>query len=300
MLYVRRCRIFINGDFKMNNKKNIITKIEIQKRNKDRVNIFINEQFAFACSAELIYTHSLCKGKIIDMSYLKEIIFEDNCIKCKGSALRIIERTYKTEKQIRDKLSEKEYDEKVINKTLEFLKQYKFVDDERFLEAYIKDKLKSQGKNKIKYALINKGISEELIERKLINIDKSSEQDRALKLAEKKLEVLMKNESDARKIYKKLGDYLVRNGYNLDIVQDILNNLVKEELNNTNRKKQENKETDKKVNKLYELAEKRYELIIKSESDKIKIRKKLSDYILRRGYEWEEVKSALNCIMKDI
>ena len=31
---------------------NIITKIEVQKRNKDRVNVYINEEFNFACSSE--------------------------------------------------------------------------------------------------------------------------------------------------------------------------------------------------------------------------------------------------------
>ena len=34
---------------------NIITKIEVGKRNKERVNIYIDEEYAFSISAELIY-----------------------------------------------------------------------------------------------------------------------------------------------------------------------------------------------------------------------------------------------------
>lgn len=291
-------QIYIGGDFMMNKEKNIITKIELQKRNKDRVNVYINEEFAFACSAELIYTYSLSKDKNIDMDYLKEIIDKDNYIKCKSYALKVMERTYKTEKQIFDKLSQKEYEEKVISKTIDFLKEYKFIDDEKYTEAYIKDKLKSQGKNRIKYALLNKGISDELIKEKLSYLDKEDEENTAVKLAEKKYKLLIKNESDIRKIYKKLGDYLVRSGYNLDIVQNTLNNVVKEELSRPNKTETQNESQDEDTGKLYELAEKRYNIIMKSESDNRKIYKKLSDYLMRRGYAWDDIKSVLNCIIK--
>lgn len=282
----------------MDSEKNIITKIELQKRTKDRVNIYINEEFSFACSAELIYTHGLSKGKNIDISYLKEIIYQDNCIKCKNYALKIIERTYKTEKQMFDKLLQKEYDEKIINKTIEFLKEYKFIDDEKFTETYIKDKLKSQGKNRIRYALINKGIKEELVKRKLSYVDEDTEQSVAARLAEKKYKILIKNESDIRKIYKKLGDYLIRNGYNSDIVQSTVDNLLKEDENSLNRIKPDAESVDKDISKLYELAEKRYNIIMKSESDSKKVYKKLSDYLLRRGYKWDDIKSVLNSIIK--
>jgi Uncharacterized protein conserved in bacteria len=288
----------MDGDSNMNKGKNIITKIELQKRNKDRVNVYVNEEFSFACSAELTYTCSLSKDKEIDIDIIKEIINKDNFIKCKSYALKIIERTYKTERQTFDKLAQKEYDEKIINKTIDFLKEYKFIDDVKYTEAYIKDKLKSQGKNRIKYALINKGISETLIKEKLSCLDSNIEEDAALKLAEKKYRLLIKNESDNRKIYKKLGDYLVRNGYNLDIVQNILNNIVKQEINDLNRTETQQERQDEDASKLYELAEKRYSIIMKSESDKRKIYKKLSDYLIRRGYSWDNIKSVLNSIIE--
>ena len=74
---------------------------------------------------------------------------------------------------------------------MDFLKQYKFIDDEKFTETYIKDKLKSQGKNRIKYSLLNKGIDEELIKEKLSYIDNDDEENVALKLAQKKYKILI-------------------------------------------------------------------------------------------------------------
>ncbi|MCD3298125.1 recombination regulator RecX, partial [Clostridium botulinum C/D] len=40
----------------------LITKIEIGKKNKNRVNIYLDEEFAFACSADLVYYYKLAKG----------------------------------------------------------------------------------------------------------------------------------------------------------------------------------------------------------------------------------------------
>lgn len=285
----------------MTMEKRVITKIEVQKRNKERVNVYINDEFAFACSGELIYIYSLSKGKIVDVDYLEEIIDDDNYRKCKSDALKSIEKAYKTEKQVFDKLTQKEYKDHVIKRTIEFLKEYKFIDDEKFVCMYINDKINSHGKNKIKYELLKKGICEALLSESLNNLDKSIEENTALRLAEKKSKLLVKNESDWRKIYKKLGDYLIRNGYNLDIVQKILNDVVKENLNSLDRTENFNEKNieQEDMNVLRELAKKRYETIIKLENDSKKIYKKLSDYLLRRGYSWENVKPTLNEIINN-
>ena len=75
----------------------IITKIELGKKNKERVNIYIDEEYAFSISAELVYKENLKVKDKVDVEKLKKIANEDNYIKCKNSALKIIEITYKTE-----------------------------------------------------------------------------------------------------------------------------------------------------------------------------------------------------------
>jgi len=41
---------------------------------------------------------------------------------------------------------------------MEFLKQYDFVNDERFVELFIKEKISSIGKNRIKFTLLKKSL----------------------------------------------------------------------------------------------------------------------------------------------
>ena len=103
---------------------NIITKIECGKRNKDRVNIYIDEEYAFSVDMEIVYKEGLKVKDSVDYDKLKKVIEEDNYIKCKNAAIRIIERSYKSEKEIKDKLLKKEFDNKTVNRTLSFLKEY--------------------------------------------------------------------------------------------------------------------------------------------------------------------------------
>jgi regulatory protein len=206
-----------------------ITKIEIQKKNEDRVNIYINYEYAFSCSKELVYTHKLSNGQEIDRDALNAIAAEDNYIKCKNSALRIIERTYKSEKELYDKLIEKGYEEQTIGSTMEFLKKYNFLDDLTYAKMYIKDKIKTQGKNKIKFALIKKGISEEIINSELQELNTEDQNDTIMALAEKKYKTLQKNEKDSRKLSKKLADFLIRKGFQWEEVKPVLKQLLNED-----------------------------------------------------------------------
>ena len=278
----------------------IITKIEIQKRDKDRVNIYMNDEFAFACNAELVYIHSITKGKSIEKEHLKDIIDEDNYIKGKNVALHFLERTFKSAKQVVDKLSAKEFDIKTIDRVMEFLKQYGFVDDERFVELFIKEKIKSTGKNKIKFTLLKKGLPEELIKEGLNKITSEQQVEIALQLGEKKIRILSKSENDTKKVYKKTADYLVRSGYNFEIINEVLDKITKNDKNEefeeqaSFEKGKPSEDTyEEDYDKLYELASKRYNILIKSESQKIKLYKKLGDYLLRRGFQWEQIKKVL-------
>lgn len=268
----------------------LITKIEVGKKNKNRVNVYLDEEFAFACSADLVYYYKLAKGKKIDEKFLNEIVEEDNYLKGKNYALKLLEKGYKSEKEIYDKLISREYNEKSIAKIISFLREYEFIDDERYCKLFVNEKLYSYGRNKIKYLLMKKGINNEIIEYTINNIDENIEKEVAIKLAEKKYKLLISSEKNYKKLYKKIGDYLLNRGYNYNIVSGILNNIIRiEDTNNDNTIGDD----------LQKLAEKRYRIVCKSEKDPIKIYRKLSAYLMRRGYHWEDIKNILKGIVEN-
>ncbi|WP_026884485.1 recombination regulator RecX [Clostridium akagii] len=278
----------------MNNK---ITKIEIQKRKKNRVNVFINEEFSFACSSDLVFMFGLKTGNEFDAESLKKIIEEDNYISCKNYALNVIDRSYKTEKEMHEKLVKKEYNEKVIERVFLFLKEYGFVDDDKYIDLYIGDRIKKNGKIKIKYDLLKKGVDIKLIDKKLNEVSTILEKTAIDILAKKKYESIVKTESNYSKIYTKLKSYLFRAGYNGELVNEILKTILKDK-----KESEENEEFNDEKNimdleKLKVSAEKRYDIIIKRESDETKIYKKLWEYLMRRGFANDQIKKQIREVM---
>ncbi|MEI3337732.1 MAG: recombination regulator RecX [Clostridium sp.] len=203
-----------------------ITEISVQKKNKNRCNIYIDNIFAFGVSNELIYKENLKVGMIIDEEKLKKIAYEENLINCKETALKIIERSYKTKKEMEKRLLEKGYNLEEINETLKFLERYNFINDESYTKAFIKNKTKTQGKQKIKYALKNKGVSEEIIEEELSNLDMKKEKENANILALKKYNILIKRENDKYKIKEKIIRFLISRGYNYEVAKDAVKEML--------------------------------------------------------------------------
>ncbi|WP_102399981.1 recombination regulator RecX [Haloimpatiens massiliensis] len=308
----------------------VISSIEVQKRDKNRVNVYIDNEFAFGCNAELVYTYDLKKGKKVDLEFLQSVAEEDNYLNGKNYALKVIEKTYKTEKEIRDKLYKKEYGDKAIDRIISFLKEYKFLDDYKYAEAFIKERIRKYGKNKIKFDLMKKGIEEDLIIEKFSDISYEKEYDSAYTLGEGKYKILIKSEKEIgkniSKIYKKICDFLIRRGFDYNIVNSVIEQLkssqnlcdneniirINEDIerdnvniveyserkyfNKTNNLSLESEEEN--YQKIKELALKRYKIICKSESDDVKIFRRLCSYLMRRGYSYEKIKSVLKDIIE--
>lgn len=148
--------------------------------------------------------------------------------------------------------------------------------------------------NKIKFTLLKKSLPKELINEELSKITNEELLEVALKPGQKKIVTLSKSEKDAKKLYKKTSDYLARSGYDYEIIKKVLSKITEDD------KAEESCQPDTLVDtsqedyqRMYELASKRYNILIKSETQKIKLYKKLGDYLLRRGFKWEQIKKVL-------
>ncbi|MBW9151181.1 recombination regulator RecX [Clostridium estertheticum] len=285
----------------------LITKIEFQKKNKARVNIYMDGEYAFACDAQLVYIHNITKGRAMDKESLESIVNEDNYIKGKTCALHFLERSFKSTKQVIDKLTMKEFDVKTIERVIDFLRQYDFIDDSLFIQLYIKEKIRSCGKNKIKFALLKKFLPKELINEELNKITSEQLMETALKLANKKIVTLAKSEKDHQKLYKKTSDYLARSGYDYELIRKVMDEIASDDKDDDlvegiplSKGEAYEDTAEEDYNKLYELASKRYNILIKSETDKRKIYKRLYDYLLRRGFRWEQIKKVLRNLINGV
>ena len=81
-------------------------------------------------------------------------------------ALRLITIKDRTEKELRTRLADKGYDAEDIEAQLQFLKEYNYIDDQKYAEHFANDcvNLKKWGRARIKMELIKRGIDKEIAE----------------------------------------------------------------------------------------------------------------------------------------
>ncbi|OPJ55561.1 recombination regulator RecX [Alkalithermobacter paradoxus] len=206
---------------------NKITKLEFQKNNSDRVNIYIDNNFFMGVYADIVYSLNLKVGKEVDNIDLYNLINEEMYLKSKDFALKTISYSPQTEKNMRKKLSKKEFDENIIERTIEFLKKYNFINDEDLAKKVASDNININkfGKNKIKYNLYNKGIDKNTISKTLSDIiDDDKEFENALHLGRKKLEKI--KDDDKSKVYRKLASHLSYKGFDHEIIKKVIRKLL--------------------------------------------------------------------------
>ena len=194
-----------------------ITKIEIQKSNDERANLYLDEKFFSGISLELVVKEHLKVGMEIDENKLSELILEDEKGKALAKAVKYIGSNLKTEKQLRDYLKKKEYNSVTIDYVMDKLKEYDYLNDENFAKAYILTYSKKYGKLKLKSQLKMKGIKESIIENLLEDVQSDS-----IDLVAKKY---MKNKELNYENLQKLMRFLYSRGYEFDDINSCVNRL---------------------------------------------------------------------------
>ncbi|HPY57203.1 MAG TPA: RecX family transcriptional regulator [Sedimentibacter sp.] len=203
-----------------------ITKIEYQKKNKERFNIYIDDEYGFAVDISILIKYSLKKGMELDDALIDEILLSEEEISVYNYGISVLSRYFKSEYELRLKMKNKGFNPQLIDNAISILKERKYLDDERYCEMFINDKINisKHGVRKIKEALYYKGIDKEIIEEKIKCISAESEEERALLLGEKKL--LNIKENDNRKKMSKLSNYLLGKGFEYETVNKTLRKLL--------------------------------------------------------------------------
>ncbi|HQC70239.1 MAG TPA: RecX family transcriptional regulator [Sedimentibacter sp.] len=203
-----------------------ITKIEYQKKNKERFNIYIDDEYGFAVDISILIKYSLKKGMELDDALIDEILLSEEEISVYNYGISVLSRYFKSEYELRLKMKNKGFNPQLIDNAISILKERKYLDDERYCEMFINDKINisKHGVRKIKEALYYKGIDKEIIEEKIKSISAESEEERALLLGEKKL--LNIKENDNRKKMSKLSNYLLGKGFEYETVNKTLRKLL--------------------------------------------------------------------------
>lgn len=149
----------------------IITSITAQVKNSERCNVFVDGEFLFSASLEVVMRNALKVGKEISVTELKAVIIENDKAKALEKAISYISKTLKTKRQVKEYLLKKGYSEDVAYYCIDKLKEYNLIDDANFAKRYVECNSKTQGKRLYEYKLMMKGVKKEDIEKGVAQLD---------------------------------------------------------------------------------------------------------------------------------
>jgi len=204
--------------------------------NKDAKNVLVhfdNDEVLFL-SVDIFYKSGLKKNDEISDDRFSALIKENRLFHIRQRAFRYLGRRQHSTSELRIKLKQKGYETEFINEVLEDLKQKDYLDDTKFAEMFVEEKIKLKlwGEQKLRSELIKRGINSKIISDVLRNIISDEDKlNNAKIIASKKYDTLKNRNLENDVIKRKLFTFLNSRGYNYDVIKEVCEKRIDEDEN---------------------------------------------------------------------
>ncbi len=197
-----------------------ISKIEVQKKNKKRSSIFINGEFKFGLTTEIIVKYGLKEGDEISDEDIKNLLLAEEKEHLKQRAYRLLRYRNRSIAEMKDRLTKLGYESDIVEMVINELKEEGILDDQKFVKGFASEytELKPKGnifilrelrKKRVDQSLIEeiikerdeKGIIKTMLQRKFPNYNKND-----LKQKTKIMRYFLSRGFTLRAVYEVLGE----------------------------------------------------------------------------------------------
>ena len=201
-----------------------ITALKIQKKNPQRVNIYLDGEFGFGLSK--IIAAWLRVGQELDEQKINDLLEKEQHEVAYQKALKYIGYRERTEHELRTYLGKSELPE-VIEAVMDRLVQADLVDDQRFARMWVENRneFRPRSQRALRVELRQHGISNTAIQAALNETDEEENAYRVAKKQARKYSGLEWNEF-RNKIYA----YLARNGFDYEVITPTINRVWEENI----------------------------------------------------------------------
>lgn len=211
-----------------------ITALTRQKKNPDRINVFLDGEFAFGL-AEITAVY-LKIGQELSDADIARLQAADDIEKARETALRYIEYRPRSMAEVRKNLRDKKYHDAVIDQVINRLSDVGLLDDTKFAAYWVEQRetFKPRSQMALRQELLQKGVDRAIIDSAVDSVDETAA---ATQLAQKQANRYAHLDEDAFR--KKMMGYLQRRGFSYGIIQEVTI-LVWEELSTEQQDEQQN------------------------------------------------------------
>lgn len=197
-----------------------ITALTTQKRNQERVNVYLDGDYAF--SLAWIAAANLQVGQALTNEEIADLQSDDALEKAKQSALRFISYRPRSIAEVQLNLRGKGYEETVIEQVIVRLQELDLLDDRAFAHYWVeqRESFKPRSQLALRQELFQKGVDRLIVEEVVSEVD---EIDAAHRAGQKKAKSLANLTQD--EFHQKMAGYLQRRGFSYAIVKTVTQQL---------------------------------------------------------------------------
>lgn len=192
----------------------VITRLQVQKNNPQRVNVFLDGEFAF--SAALDVAASLRKGQRLSDAEIVALRSQDAVEKAYQAALRFLAARPRSRAEVERRLAAKGHAAEAIAPALERLEAHGYLDDASFAAYWVenRNRFRPRSAAAVRHELLQKGVDAETIRSALGELDEDEAAWAAVAQRLERWRGLTKEQ-----LMQKIMNYLARRGFSYEIAQ---------------------------------------------------------------------------------
>jgi regulatory protein len=215
-----------------------ITALAVQKKNSNRVNVYLDGEFAFGVAR--ITAAWLKNGDELSDEKIAQLLAEDAREWAYQQALLFLSYRVRSEKEVRQNLRKHEVPAEVVEETLARLRQAGLVNETEFAQVWVENRnaFRPRSRRALEMELRQKGLDDEAIQTSLANVDEEA----LAYAAALKRAVRFKN-LDWEVFRKKLSEFLARRGFSYATVAPVVSKIWNETRADDNIKNFEDEDT---------------------------------------------------------
>jgi len=194
-----------------------ITALVVQKRNPNRVNLYLDGEYAFGVAR--IVAAWLRVGMELDEKKIEQLQVEDAREWAFQQAMLFLSYRARSESEIRQNLRKHEVPEAVIDQTLERLREAGLANDNEFAQAWVENRstFRPRSRRMLTMELRQKGLDEESMKSALENVD-----DEPLAYEAAKKRAARFKDLEWIEFRKKLSEFLARRGFPYSVIAPVV------------------------------------------------------------------------------
>jgi regulatory protein len=189
--------------------------VEPQRRNPERVNVYVEGRYAFSLGSLLAVELRLGPGVELAPDLLKDAFRRDTVGKAVEACVRLLSYRPRTEAELLRRLGQKGVEPEIAAEAVERVRALGYVDDAEFACFWVqnREQFKPMGARRLRYELQQKGVDRETARQVLEELP-PREDEAALRVGRAKLRTYAG--LDEQTFRRRLGGFLARQGFDYE------------------------------------------------------------------------------------